>query len=606
MTAKENSVSDTLPKLFLDNVSRLRGRVALREKALGIWKRISWSEYCDHVKFFCLGLIELGLKGEDKVAILGDNCPEWLYGDLAIQSASAVTVGIYQTDTAPQVRYILDNSDSRFIIVRDQEQTDKVLEVKSALPNLERIIVIDMKGLRRYKDPMIMGFDQVEALGKEIAEKDPERFHRLVKTTRPGDVAIIVYTSGTTGPPKGVMLTHLNILTMTNAMFVDEPFYGSDSLVSALPLCHVAERMFSLFFPMKSGHTVNFAESIDTLQEDLLEISPTAFLNVPRIWEKMHSNILIKIQDAFPLKRWIFHWTLPIGERVARFRYARRRVPLHWRLLYGMAYLLMFRHLRKKLGLLRGRVFYSGAAPLSPDVMKFFHAIGVWMKESYGQTEMSGMTTTHPGDGIKPGTVGKVFKEIQCKIAPDGEILLKGDSVFTGYYRNREATREMIRDGWLYTGDVGELDEEGYLKIKDRKKDIIITSGGKNITPSEIENKLKFSLYIKEAIVIGDRRRYLTALIQLELDNVSNWAQSNRILFTTYKSLARNEKIYELIRQEVEKVNRELAQVETIKKFRILDKELDHDDDELTATMKVRRSIIEKKFSDLIENMYSN
>jgi long-chain acyl-CoA synthetase len=604
MTTKENSTSDTLPKMFLDNVKRFQDRVALREKDLGIWQRISWSEYYERTKLFCLGLKELGLQREDKVAILGDNCPEWLYADLAIQCASSITVGIYQTDTAPQVRYILEDSESRFVVVRDQEQTDKVLEVKSALPYLERIIVIDMKGLRHYKDRLIISFKEVEALGKTAADENPELFDELVSNTRSKDIALIVYTSGTTGPPKGVMLSHVNILTMTEAMFSEEPFYENDSLVSALPLCHVAERMFSLFFPMKSGHTINFAESIDTLQEDLIEISPTAFLNVPRIWEKMHSNILIKMQDAFPLKRRIFKLVLPIGERVAHFRYSGRSVPLLWKFLYGMAYLLMFRHLRKKLGLLRCRLFYSGAAPLSPDVMKFFHSIGVWIKETYGQTEMSGMVSTHPGDNIKPGTVGKVFKEILCKIAPDDEILLQGHSVFSGYYRNPEATREMIRDGWLYTGDVGELDEDGYLTIKDRKKDIIITSGGKNITPSEIENKIKFSPYIKEAIVIGDRRKYLTSLIQLELDNISNWAQSNRILFTTYKSLARNEDVYELIRGEVERVNKELAQVETIKRFTILDKELDHDDDELTATMKVRRSIIEKKFSDLIEQMY--
>jgi len=578
--------------------------VALREKDLGIWRKITWLDYSKHVRHFCLGLMELGLNRGDPVSILGDNCPEWLYADLAIQFASAITVGIYQTDTAPQVHYILDNSDSRYIVVRDQEQTDKVLEVKSDLPLLKRIIVIDMKGLRHYKDPMIMSFDDVEKLGERVAQKKPGYFERLASRTMPEDIALIVYTSGTTGPPKGAMLSHLNILSMTDAMFSKEPFFEKDSLVSSLPLCHVAERMFSLFFQMRSGHTINFAEGIDTLQEDLAEISPTAFLNVPRIWEKMHSNIMIKLQDAFWLKRWIFNRSIPIGERVARFRWERKEVPVHWRLLYAMAYLAMFRHLRKKLGLLRGRLFYTGAAPLSPDVIRFFHAIGVWVKESYGMTEMSGMVSVQLGNDIRPGNVGKVFDEIECKIARDGEILLKGNSVFSGYYQNPRATAEAVRDGWFYTGDVGEIDEEEHLLIKDRKKDIIITSGGKNITPSEIENRLRFSLYIKEAIVIGDRRKFLTALIQLELENVSNWAQSNRILFTTYKSLARNEQVYDLIKGEVGEINRNLANVETIKKFTILDKELDHDDEELTATMKVRRATVEEKFKDLIEKMY--
>jgi long-chain acyl-CoA synthetase len=598
--------SDTLPKLFVDNVNRFQDRVALREKDLGIWKKISWLDYYRHVKHFCLGLMELGLQPGDKVSILGDNCPEWLYADLAVQFMSAVTVGIYQTDTAPQVHYILNNSDSRFVIVRDQEQADKVLEVKSNLPELGKIIVIDMKGLRHYKNPLIMSFVRVEELGEQAAQKTPGRFEQLPAKTRPDDVAIIVYTSGTTGPPKGAMLSHRNILTMTNAMFSEEPFHENDSLVSSLPLCHVAERMFSLFFPLRSGHTVNFAESIDTLQEDLAEISPTAFLNVPRIWEKMHSSIIIKMQDSFPLKRWVFNACLPVGEKIARFRWDKKRVPFHWQILYAAAYFAMFRHLRKKLGLLRGRLFYSGAAPLSPDVIIFFHSIGIWIKESYGLTEMSGMTSVQRTDDIKPGNVGRVFADIECKIAPDGEILLKADSVFSGYYKNPRATQSAIRDGWLYTGDVGEINAQGHLIIKDRKKDIIITSGGKNITPSEIENKLKFSIYIKEAIVIGDRRKYLTALIQLELENVSNWAQTNRILFTTYKSLAQNERIHDLITEEVNKVNRQLANVETIKRFTILDKELDHDDEELTATMKVRRSIIEDKFKDLIEKMYGN
>jgi len=596
--------SDTLPKLFLDNARRFGDRVALREKDLGIWKRITWLDYSKHVRHFCLGLMELGLNRGDTVSILGDNCPEWLYADLAIQFASAITVGIYQTDTAPQVHYILDNSDSRYIVVRDQEQADKVLEVKSDLPLLTRIIVIDMKGLRHYEDPIIISFDDVEKLGERVASEKSGYFEDLASRTMPKDIALIVYTSGTTGPPKGAMLSHLNILTMTDAMFSKEPFFENDSLVSSLPLCHVAERMFSLFFQMRSGHCINFAEGIDTLQEDLAEISPTAFLNVPRIWEKMHSNIMIKLQDAFWLKRWIFNRSIPIGERVARFRWKGKGVPVHWKLLYAMAYLAMFRHLRKKLGLLRGRLFYTGAAPLSPDVIGFFHAIGVWIKESYGMTEMSGMVSVQRGDDIRPGNVGKVFDEIQCRIARDGEILLKGNSVFSGYYQNPKATAEAVRDGWFYTGDVGEIDEKEHLLIKDRKKDIIITSGGKNITPSEIENRLKFSLYIKEAIIIGDRRKFLTALIQLELENVSNWAQSNRILFTTYKSLARNEQIYDLIKEEVGEVNRVLANVETIKKFTILDKELDHDDEELTATMKVRRATVEEKFSDLIEKMY--
>jgi long-chain acyl-CoA synthetase len=451
---------------------------------------------------------------------------------------------------------------------------------------------------------MILSFAEVEALGREEARAAPGVFEALVAETRTDDTGIIVYTSGTTGPPKGALLSHRNALSMTASMFSAEPIHDTDALVSSLPLCHVAERMFSLFFALRSGHSVNFAESVNTLQEDLKEISPTAFLQVPRIWEKMHSGIVIRMQDAFPFKRWVFRRTLPIGERVAEYRWNGQKVPLAWKALYGLAYLAMFRHLRNQLGLLRGRLFVSGAAPLSPDIIRFFHSIGIWIKESYGSTEMTGMVSIQQGGAIRPGTVGKVLDGIQCRIAEDGEILLSGNSVFRGYYGNPEATRATIVDGWLYTGDVGEFDETGDLRILDRKKDIIITSGGKNITPSEIENKLKFSPYIKEAVVIGDRRNYLTALIQIELDNVSNWAQARRIPFTTYRSLAKTGEINELIQSEIEIVNKSLARVETIKKFTILDKELDQDDDELTATMKVRRSVIAKKFAHLIEEMY--
>ncbi|MBW1788041.1 MAG: AMP-binding protein [Deltaproteobacteria bacterium] len=604
MTSRADTAYDTLPKLFLRNVDRYGERVALREKVLGIWRRITWNEYRDHVRHFGLGLTAMGLRKGDKVSVLGDNCPEWLYADLAVQSASGITVGIYPTDTAPQVKYILENSDSRFVVVKDQEQTDKVLEVKDALPLLEKVIVIDMKGLRRYTDPLVMSFEQVEQLGRKAQKEAPGGFESMVSRTRSEDAAIIVYTSGTTGPPKGAILSHRNALSMTQSMFEQEPLYDSDSLVSSLPLCHVAERMFSLFFALESGHVVNFAESVGTLQEDLKEISPTAFLQVPRIWEKMHSGIIIKMQDAVPFKRWVFKRAMPIGERVARYRWNGRKVPFIWNLLYGIAYLAMFRHLKNQLGLLQGRLFVSGAAPLSPDIIKFFHSIGIWIKESYGSTEMTGMVSIQQTGSIRPGTVGKVLPSIQCRIAEDGEILLSADSVFTGYYGNPDATASTIVDEWLYTGDVGAFDENGDLKILDRKKDIIITSGGKNITPSEIENKLKFSPYIKEAIIIGDRRKYIIALIQIELDNVSNWAQANRIAFTTYKSLALNERVRDLVHQEIEGVNKSLARVETIKKFTILDKELDQDDEELTATMKVRRSVIQEKFSDLIGELY--
>ena len=595
---------DTLPKLFLRNVNQYRDRVALREKDLGIWKRVTWGDYHEHVRDFAMGLKALGFEPGDKVAILGDNCCEWIYADLAAQSLLGIAVGIYPTDVASQVKYILKNSDSKFVVARDQEQVDKVLQVKDELPLLKKVIVIDMKGLRRYKDPLIISFNETEKMGRTLQEQMPNFFEESIRSTRAEEVAIIVYTSGTTGDPKGAMISHKGMISMVRGLSQILDFRSSDSVVSVLPLCHIAERMFSLIFPMYVGYTVNFAESVNTLQEDMKEISPAAFLNVPRIWEKMHSNIMIRMQDAVFFKRWIFKAMVPIGERVSQYRLENKPVPLHWRFLNWVAYLFLFRALKNQLGLLQTRIFVSGAAPLSPDLIKFYHSVGVPVRECYGMTEMSGISFMPKDHEIRVGGVGKPILGVEFKLGEDGEIFQKGDSVFVGYYGNPEATKQAIVDGWLHTGDVGQVDEEGILYLTDRKKDIIITAGGKNIAPSEIENKLKFSPFIKEAIVIGDRRKYLSCLIQIDLENVSNWAQNNKIAYTTYKSLATHQDVNKLIGKEVEEVNKHFSRVETIKKFKILEKELDPDDEELTATMKVKRAVIEKKFEDIIEAMY--
>jgi long-chain acyl-CoA synthetase len=595
---------DTLPKLFLRNVNQYRDRVALREKDLGIWKRVTWGDYYEHVRDFAMGLKALGFEPGDKVAILGDNCCEWIYADLAAQSLLGIAVGIYPTDVASQVKYILKNSDSKFVVARDQEQVDKVLQVKHELPLLKKVIVIDMKGFRRYKDPLIISFEGTEKMGRALHEQMPHFFQESIQSTRAEEVAIIVYTSGTTGDPKGAMISHKGMISMVRGLSQILEFRLRDSVVSVLPLCHIAERMFSLIFPMYVGYTVNFAESVNTLQEDMKEISPAAFLNVPRIWEKMHSNIMIRMQDAVFIKRWVFKAMLPIGKRVSQYRLENKPVPLHWRFLHWVAYLFLFRTLKNQLGLLQTRIFVSGAAPLSPDLIKFYHSIGVPVRECYGMTEMSGISFMPKDHEIRVGGVGKPIPGVEFRLGEDGEIFQKGDSVFVGYYGNPKATQDTIVDGWLHTGDVGQVDEEGILYLTDRKKDIIITAGGKNIAPSEIENKLKFSPFIKEAIVIGDRRKYLSCLIQIDLENVSNWAQNSKLAYTTYKSLATHPEVNKLIGKEVEEVNKHFSRVETVKKFKILEKELDPDDEELTATMKVKRAVIEKKFKDIIEAMY--
>ena len=593
----------TYPKLLIEKAQRYQDRVAMRENYKGIWQEISWETYLERVSHFSLGLLELGLQTGDHAAILGENCPEWVFADIAIQSLRGVSVGIYPTNSEEQVKYIINHSESRFVVVGDQEQADKVLAIKDALPLLKKIVVIDMKGMRHYDDPIIISFRDVEAMGKKAHRQNPHKFETLVAQTEPEDVAFLIYTSGTTGPPKGCMIPHQNHIYNIYGMNDIFRFSDQDSVVSYLPLCHILERGVSICIPLIAGYTVNFAESIDTVQQNIREISPTFFAAVPRILEKMHSAVQIKIQDTTRFKRFMFHFWEPVGKRVAQYRMAKKRIFWLWWLLYGIAYLYIFRALRDKMGLLKCRLLMSGGAPIAPEILTFFHSLGVFAIEMWALTESCG-GGTGPHHEIKPGSVGQPIQSIRLKLAADGEILIHEDSVFAGYYRDPDATNEVLKDGWLHTGDVGRYDQDRHLYIIDRKKDIIITSGGKNISPSEIENKMKCSPYIKEAIVLGDRRKYLSALIQLEYDNVGKWAQNHKIPYTNYKSLARNPAVYELIKQQVDQVNETLARVETVKKFLILEKELDQDDEELTATQKVKRKVIAKRFQKEIEEMY--
>ncbi|UCF57793.1 MAG: AMP-binding protein, partial [Deltaproteobacteria bacterium] len=576
----------------------------LRKKDFGIWHEISWKDYYQHVKHFALGLVKLGLKKGDRVAILSEGRPEWLYADLATQSAGAIRVGVYPTNPAPQVQYVVDHSQSTFFVAGDQEQTDKILAVKDQLPGLKKVIMIDMKGMWNYRDPLLIPFTDVEALGKELDREQPDLFDRMVDDTTEENTALIVYTSGTTGPPKGAMMSHANVLKMVESLGRANRIYDTDSLVSYLPLNHVAESLMSIFIPLKFGCTLNFAESVDTIQESLYEISPTIFLGVPRIWEKLLSSQYIKMENATPFKRWAWKFSIPIGARVIENRFKKKRISWGLKIFYYLCYMAVFRAIRDRMGLLKARNCYCGGAPVSPEVLKFFHSLGVKVREVYGMTETAGITTIQQGDDFKFGTVGTPVKGMEIKISEKGEILMRGIGVFQGYFRDPQATTLTLKDGWLHSEDVGHVDEDGHLVITDRMKDILITAGGKNLSPSEIENELKFSPYINEAIVIGDRRKYLTALIQLEYDTVADWAQKNRIPFTTFKSLAKNQDVRDLIAKEVRKANEHLSQVETIKKFSLLEKELDHDDGEITATKKVKRKIIAEIYKEQIDSMY--
>ena len=596
---------NVLPTRFRNLKERLQDQVALRKKEYGLWHDLSWNEYYAMAKKVGSALVSMGLEKGQCVSIIGDNCVEWVVADLGIQCVGGVSVGVYATNAAPQVQYVVEHSDSTFFFVENEEQLDKWLAFRDKVPLLKKIIVWDLEGLREFKDPMVMSFNGLLELGEKVIQEQPDLFDKKIDEVHSDDLSVLIYTSGTTGPPKGVMLTHANVTWMVNALMVDViTMNPSDEIMSFLPLCHIFERLFSVFGHIEIGYIVNFIESPDTVADNLREISPTIGYGVPRIWEKYASSIYIRMGEADWFKKLVYHIGYKIGQKRSSLKTNHNKVPILLDLGYWFFYFIIFRKLKKRLGFERMRIAISAAAPISKDVLLFFQSIGVDFIEAYGQTECTGAATVcRPGE-VKFGTVGPVVKGVDVKIADDGEILIKSPGVMKGYFKNPESTAKTVVDEWLHSGDVGELDEDGYLTITDRKKDIIVTVGGKNITPQYIENKLKASTYINDAIVIGDKRKYLTCLIMLDEDTVVKYAQDNKIQFSTYKDLSQAPEINALIKEELDKVNRTLSQVEQPKKFTILPKRLYVEDGEVTPTMKVKRSSINEAFSDLIEAMY--
>jgi long-chain acyl-CoA synthetase len=596
----------TLPGLFRYVVEARGDKVAMREKHLGIWRAVSWRTYGETARHVGLGLVSLGLEPSDVVAIIADNCPEWLYTDMGVLSVGGVTNGIYTTDSPKQVEYIVNDSATRFFFAENEEQLDKILAVRKNCPTLMKIFVFDMEGLHNYKDDQVMPFTDLLALGAAYERERPSAWDRMVERAKPNDLAILVYTSGTTGPPKGVMLSHSNILFQLGYPAFITRLGEGDEQLSFLPLCHIAERTFSIFSPLESGATVNFAESFDTVPDNIREVGPALFFAVPRIWERFYSGIALRMKDATGLGKLAYGWAIGVGMRMADHRIERTTPGAGLKLLYRLANFLVLDNIRRSLGLHRARGTGTGAAPIAPELIKWYLALGIDMREVYGQTENCGLATGMPGGHIKLGTVGLARPDTEVKISPQGEILLKGPHVFMGYYKNPQRTADTVVDGWLRTGDMGAIDNEGFLTITDRMKDIIITAGGKNITPSEIENQLKFSPYIADAVVIGDKRKFLTCLIMLDPETVAQYAQEHSVPFTNFVSLCRARPIEELISSEVEKVNAQVARVETIKKFRLIEQILTAEDEELTPTMKLKRNLVNRKYKELIDGMYAD
>ena len=596
----------TLPKALLNIVEKQPNRIAMRRKDYGIWHDITWTDYLENVKHVTLGLHALGVQYKEHVAIIGENRPEWLYSALGIVCAGGAWVGVYTTNPVAECEYVVGHSDAVVYICEDEEQLDKALAFRDKTPKLRKLIVWEMEGLKHYEDPMLMSFDQLLELGKEEDRKNPGLFMQLTELAKPEDIAGIIYTSGTTGPPKGALLAHEGYLWVGQAAQAIMPATNEDETISFLPLNHVYEQIFDMMFHLTVGHIVNFTENTDTVMADMQEISPTIFHAVPRIWEKYYSGIVLKMADATWLKRTLYKIALMIGTRYNNRALTKKKVPLHLALAYHLAYFTVFWKLKERLGFDRVRIGVSGAAPISHEILKFFQSIGIPIREGYGMTETTGISHMSSEVDYKVGTVGKALPETQVKIAEDGEILVKHAGIFKGYYKDEEQTKEVLVDGWMHTGDVGMIDEEGYLKLTDRKKDLIITAGGKNIAPQYLENLLKFSPYINDSVVIGDRRKYLSALIVIDEENVTKYAQDNKVQFTTFASMTRAPEVISLVQEEINKVNKQVARVENIRKFRIIDKKLYTEDGEVTPTMKVKRKSINAQFGDLIESMYKD
>ena len=591
---------DTLPTLvrLLRAHAREHPRaVALKQKDRGIWHPVTWLQYEQTCFEVAAGLAQMDYRGGDHIAILSENRKEWLFSQLGINFLGAVPAGLYPTSPAAEIRYLLAYSDAAAVICEDQEQVDKILEIRDDLPLLRQVFAIDMKGLSGYQG--VTAFKDLCAAGRDAATLGREHIEQTLAGHHPDDTALMVFTSGSTGPPKGALISFRNIAAGARASGYFVQPRASDSVLSYLPLCHVAEQIFSVFLAVQARYTVNFGESLRTVDQDLREVAPTVFLGVPRIWEKMQANILVKTAEAGALRGTIIKRGLAVAQRLGRDPSSVGPiVRTFW-------YWLLFRPLQNLLGLRRARFCCSGAAPIGPELLNFLQGLGLPLREGFGMTETAGIASAQPLTGPCEGRVGFPIPGTACRIAEDGELLIQGPNVFSGYYKMPEATRQALQDGWLYTGDIATCHRDGSISIIDRKKDVMITAGGKNLTPSVIENQVKTSAYIKECIVVADQRKFVAALIQIDPDTVATWAESHDIAYTTFRSLSENPQVRDLVTQEVGRANAELAPAEQVRRFHLLTKELDHDDGEVTATMKVRRQKISESYAQEIERLYA-
>jgi long-chain acyl-CoA synthetase len=597
----------TIPKLFLRMCKKYgHSKVAMREKEFGIWRPITWAQYLENVKYLALGMVSLGLQKGDKVAMIGDNRPEGLWAEMAAMCVGAIGVWLFQDSLIDEVQYIIDHSDAKFLVGEGQEEVDKGLSIRDKCPKLQKIIWDDPKGMRSYRDPMLISIREVQRLGRELDGQKPHLFEEMVEEGKGDDVCLLFYTSGTTALPKGALLTHYNMLTMGRNLMRVDPCRPDDDFVSYLPFAWIGEQMMSISCGLQVGFTLNFPEEPETAQENIREIGPQTIFAPPRVYEQMVRTVQVKHLDASKLKRVCYEWAMKVGYECADRLFQQKPVGAWLSFKRLLAELLVFKKLKDHLGLSRIRHAYTGGAAMGPDHFRFFHAIGVNLKQIYGQTEIAGISVLHRDGDVKFDTVGKPIPDTEVRVTEEDEIISRSPSVFIGYYKDPEATAKTLRDGWLYSGDTGFIDEDGHLVVFDRSKDIMILSDGHKFSPQFLEARLKFSPYIKDAWVMGHQRPYVTAVICIDYNTVGKWAEQKGIPYTSYPELSQKPEVYELIKKPIMEVNRTLRPTARINKFINLYKEFDPDDDELTRTRKLRRAFVEERYKDIVEALYSD
>jgi long-chain acyl-CoA synthetase len=594
----------TLPQYLLKQAQEHPRDIAIREKQRGIWQQWTWEAYLHEVRSLALGLVALGFERGDKLAILSDNRPQVYWTMVAVQIAGGIPVPLYQDAISRELQYVINHADATIVLAEDQEQVDKVLELREQLPQVRRILYDDPKGMRHYSDPALVRFTAVQEQGQRLDALRPRLFSELVAAVHASDVALMSYTSGTTGAPKGAMLSHDNLTSAVLGMQEVEPYRRTDETLAYLPPAWIGDTFWSLSASLIVGFRVNCPERPETVQENIREIAPHFLVAPPRIWENLVSLVQVKMEDASWLKRTLYNLFIPYGYDMARRRMEHQAASPWQRVMHVLGELFVFSPLRDHLGFRRIRSAYTGGAPLGPEVFLFFRALGINLKQVYGQTE-SGVSCVQRDDQVALGTVGTPFPNIEIQLSPEGEVIVRGPCVFVGYYKNLDATAGTIRNGWLHSGDAAFFDPNGQLVVIDRAKDVTALADGTKFAPQFIENKLKFSPYIKEAVTIGQDRPYVAAMINIDMDNVGKWAERRQVTYTTYMDLAQKPEVYELIAREVERVNRDLDAAMQIKRYVLLHKELDADDEEITRTRKVRRGFVAQKYAAIIEALFA-